>query len=65
MAPTDNFQGQEVYEFSEKYLDMPNSLLLSLFYALDFEEVDGAYWFRVVRVSVRASVHQEPCKVGF
>ena len=30
-------------------------------------EVDGAYWFRVVRpsLSVRASVHQKPCVLGF
>ena len=26
-----------------------------IFYAPNFEEVDGAYWFRVVRASVRSS----------
>ena len=36
-------------------------VLLFCFYSLNFEEVDGAYWFRVVRPSMRASVHQEPC----
>ena len=30
------------------------------YYAPNFEEVDGAYWFRVVRLSV-----QEPCMIGF
>ena len=36
----------------------------SHYYAPNFEEVDGAYWFRVVRASVRLSV-QEPCMLGF
>ena len=35
----------------------------------NFEEVDGAYWFRVVRPCVRArpcaSVRQEPRMLGF
>ena len=30
-------------------------------YAPTFKEVDGAYWFRVVR----PSVHKEPCLLGF
>ena len=30
-----------------------------------FEEVDGAYWFRVVRACVHASVRQKPCMLGF
>ena len=41
-------------------------------YAPNFKEVDGAYWFRVVCVCVRLSVHtsvrmsvQEPCMLGF
>ena len=34
-------------------------------YAPNFEEVDRAYWFRVVRVCVRASIRQEPCMLGF
>ena len=33
------------------------------FYASNFEEVAGAYWFRVVRPCV--SVHQKPCMLGF
>ena len=38
----------------------------SLFdYAPNFEEVDMAYWFLVVRASVCPSVHQEPCMLGF
>ena len=36
-----------------------------LFYAPNFEEVDGAYWFRVVHPCVRASVRQKPCMLGF
>ena len=42
-------------------------------YALNFEEVDRAYWFRVVRACVRESVRpcvhpsvrQELCMLGF
>ena len=33
----------------------PLLLHLQLFYALNFEEVDGAYWFRVVCASVHSS----------
>ena len=29
-------------------------------YAPSFEEVDGAYWFQVVRASVSPSIYQEP-----
>ena len=36
-----------------------------IYYAPNFEEVAGAYWFRVVRPSVRASVHQNPSMLGF
>ena len=32
------------------------------FYALNFEEVDCAYWFRVF---IRLSIRQEPCMLGF
>ena len=49
------------------------NLIFASDYAPNFEEVDGAYWFRVVRpsvrpsvrASVRPSVHQEPCMLGF
>ena len=37
-------------------------------YAPNFKEVDGAYWFWVVRLSVRACVRpfvQEPYMLGF
>ena len=36
-------------------------ILWSSDYAPNFEEVDRAYWFRVVR----PPVHQEPCMLGF
>ena len=38
------------------------------FYAPNFEDVDGAYWFWVMRPAVCASMHpsvQEPCMLGF
>ena len=38
-------------------------------YAPNFEEVDGPYWFRVVRACVRgcvrASIRRKPCMIGF
>ena len=37
----------------------------SCVYALNFKDVDWAYWFWVVRPCVRASVHQKPCMLGF
>ena len=36
-----------------------------VYYAPNFEEADGAYWFRVVRACVRPSVRQEPYMLGF
>ena len=37
------------------YFSSPNNVYV--FYAPDFEEVEGAYWFGHVRPSVRLSVH--------
>ena len=34
-------------------------------YAPNFEEVDWAYWFRVVLPCVRPSIRQEACMLGF
>ena len=37
-------------------------------YAPNFEEVDGAYWFWVVRPTVHSCMHpfvQESCMLGF
>ena len=53
------------YEKFPRYYEMASRLFekvpryfekFSRYYAPNFEEVDGAYWFRVVRASVRASV---------
>ena len=61
------------YEKVPRYYEMASRLFekvpryfetFSRYYAPNFEEVDGAYWVRVVRASVRLSV-QEPCMLGF
>ena len=61
------------YEKFPRYYEMASRLFekvsryfenISHYYAPNFEEVDGTYWFRVVRASVRQSV-QEPCMLGF
>ena len=60
------------YEKFSRYYELASRLFekvpryfekFSRYYAPNFEEVDGAYWFRVVRASVRLSV-QEPCMLG-
>ena len=51
-------------DFKHKLQDIFNEFL----YAPNFEEVDGAYWFRVVGPCVRACVRpsvQELCMLGF
>ena len=42
-----------------------SNIYLFIYYAPNFEKVAGAYWFRVVFPSVRASVRQKPCMLGF
>ena len=38
---------------------------VSCHYSPNFEEVDGVYWFRIVRPCMRASVRQEPYMLEF
>ena len=61
------------YEKFPRYYEMASRLFekvsryfekFSRYYAPNFEEVDRAYWFRVMRASVRLFV-QEPCMLGF
>ena len=40
-------------------------LIIIAYYAPNFKEVDGAYWFPDVRVSICPSVCQQPCMLGF
>ena len=43
------------------YWETDRKLFISFYYAPNFKEVDGAYWFRVVRPCVR----EEPCMLEF
>ena len=42
-----------------------NTMNCITFYAQILEEVDGAYWFRIVRACVGLSVQEPSCMLGF